>query len=114
MHIYGALTANAVGALLLGKGDVMKVSDIIKIIEKVAPLGAAAPWDASGVQVAAMRADAEHVAGMLSTTLATHVQTTDDGSTSVLANNHRYPPRTYNTHEDHYLALRSFLYTSKS
>lgn len=47
----------------------MKVLDIIKIIEKIAPLFLAAPWDKSGLQVAALRHEALHVAVMLDPSL---------------------------------------------
>ncbi|MDR2892306.1 MAG: Nif3-like dinuclear metal center hexameric protein [Deltaproteobacteria bacterium] len=47
----------------------MQVSEIIKTIEKIAPLCLAAPWDKSGLQVAATRSEAGHLAVMLDPSL---------------------------------------------
>lgn len=46
----------------------MKISEIINNIEKIAPLANAAPWDASGMQVAAVRDVASHLVLMLDPT----------------------------------------------
>lgn len=46
----------------------MKLCDLIRYIEKIAPLGVAAPWDNSGMQVASERQEITHVAMMLDPT----------------------------------------------
>lgn len=48
----------------------MKIIDLIEVIENIAPLEAAASWDASGLQVAAHRATVQHLAVCLDPTPA--------------------------------------------
>lgn len=87
----------------------MKVSDIIRVIEKTAPLGIAAPWDASGIQVAAMRAEVSHVCVLLDPTLESLERAVTGGAEFILCHhplslNPRFPNR-----QDSYLAVLSLL-----
>lgn len=87
----------------------MKVSDIIAVIEKTAPLAAAASWDAPGVQVAALTKTAKSVAVVLDPTLESLRAAADLGADFVLAHHPlsmrpRFPNRC-----DEYLAVLSLL-----
>ncbi len=62
----------------------MNVSDFIAVIEKTAPLAAAAPWDASGIQVAAFRQEIGHVAVMLDPRLEAMTQAVKSGADFIL------------------------------
>ena len=89
----------------------MKVSDIIEIIEMTAPLSAAAGWDASGVQVAALREEVATVAVTLDPSLDSLRQAADSGADFVLAHHPlslrpRFPNR-----RDDYLDILSLLFT---
>ena len=87
----------------------MKAPDIIAIIEKFAPLGIAAAWDASGVQVASFQRDIRSVAVMLDPTLESVRQAADDGADFILAHHPlSMKPRFPNAPDD-YLALLSVL-----
>lgn len=63
----------------------MKLSDLIKIIESIAPLEAAAPWDASGLQVAAHRTEVQHLAVCLDPTPASVQSAIDEGADAILS-----------------------------
>lgn len=63
----------------------MKLHEIITHIENVAPLSAAAPWDNSGMQVAALRDEVTHVAAMLDPTPATVAKALDMGADFILS-----------------------------
>lgn len=63
----------------------MKVSDIINIIEKIAPLHLAASWDKSGVQVASFRQEALHLSVMLDPILPNIIKAREMGSDFILA-----------------------------
>lgn len=63
----------------------MKVADIIAVIESIAPPEAAAPWDASGVQVASPKADAASLAVLLDPTLPALRKAADSGADFILA-----------------------------
>lgn len=63
----------------------MKVFDIIKIIEKTAPLSLAASWDKSGLQVAAFRHEAAHVAVMLDPSLGNILKAKEMGADFLLS-----------------------------
>lgn len=63
----------------------MEPFDIIKIIENTAPLGIAAAWDASGVQVAAFRPEIDNVAVMLDPSPANVRRAVDAGAGFILA-----------------------------
>ena len=81
----------------------MKISDIIDVIEKTAPLGLAAPWDKSGPQVAAFRQEAAHVAVMLDPILPSLLQAQAAGADFMLAHHPlsmepRYPDAAGNYH----------------
>ena len=56
-------------SIFLFDGKFMQLSEIINIIEKTAPLPAAAEWDKSGIQVAARRQEVKHLAVMLDPSL---------------------------------------------
>jgi dinuclear metal center YbgI/SA1388 family protein len=63
----------------------MKPYDIIAIIEKTAPSGIAASWDASGVQVAALRQNITRLAVMLDPALECLRRAADEGADFILA-----------------------------
>lgn len=63
----------------------MKVLDIINIIEKTAPLRLAAAWDKSGLQVAAFRQEALHLAVMLDPGLPSILKAREMGADFILA-----------------------------
>lgn len=63
----------------------MKISDIISVVEKTAPLSLAAPWDKSGMQVAAFRQEAVHMAVMLDPTLQSIAKAKELGADFILA-----------------------------
>lgn len=62
----------------------MKLTDLIDIIENIAPLEAAAPWDASGVQVAAHRTEIQHLAVCLDPTPASVQNALQQGADGIL------------------------------
>ncbi|MDL2210427.1 Nif3-like dinuclear metal center hexameric protein [Desulfovibrio sp. OttesenSCG-928-O18] len=63
----------------------MKVHEIIKHIENVAPLAVAAPWDNSGMQVAAVQDEVSHVAAMLDPTPLMVAKALDMGADFILS-----------------------------
>lgn len=63
----------------------MKILDIINVVEKTAPLGLAAAWDKSGMQVAAFRQEALHMAVMLDPILTNIEKALDLGADFILA-----------------------------
>ena len=88
----------------------MKAIDIIDIIEKRAPLSYAASWDASGVQVAALREEIQGVAVVLDPTLESLARAADTRADFILAHHPlsmqpRYPDR-----RDDYLSILSLLF----
>jgi dinuclear metal center YbgI/SA1388 family protein len=89
----------------------MKVSDIIEIIERTAPLSAAAGWDASGVQVAALREEATTIAVTLDPSLASLRQAADSGADFVLAHHPLSLQPRFPNRRDDYLAILSLLFT---
>lgn len=92
----------------------MKVVDIIDVIEKTAPLGAAAPWDASGIQVAALCREATAVGVMLDPCLE-HLEAAADAGINFLLAHHplsmkpRFPNR-----DDAYLKTLSLLFSNNT
>lgn len=89
----------------------MKATEIIDIIEKVAAPNHAAAWDASGVQVAALRPDVSRVAVMLDPTLENLTRAADSGADFILAHHPlgmkpRFPNRV-----DGYLSILSLLFS---
>lgn len=81
----------------------MKISDIINVIEKIAPLGLAAPWDKSGMQVASFRQEASHVAIMLDPVLPSLLAAKELGADFMLAHHPltmepRYPDKAGSYH----------------
>lgn len=87
----------------------MRVDRIIDMIEELAPLFAAAPWDKSGVQVAAFRESASKIAVMLDPRIEHIKKAVEDGADFILAHHPlsmkpRYPDRA-----DDYLAVLSLL-----
>lgn len=88
----------------------MKPYDIIKLIEKTAPLDAQAPWDASGIQVASPKTAISRAAVMLDPTLPALRQAVEAGADFILAHHPlsmkpRFPDRA-----DDYLAILSLLF----
>ena len=89
----------------------MKVYEIIDVIEKTAPPGIAASWDASGVQVAALRQEISRVAVMLDPSLVNLRRAVDAGADFILAHHPlSMKPRFPNVCDD-YLAILSLLFT---
>lgn len=89
----------------------MKAVEIIEIIEKTAPLGAAAPWDASGVQVAGMYTAVTRVAVMLDPTLKQLTAAADYGADFVLAHHPLSMKPRFPNRQDEYQAVLSLLFT---
>lgn len=87
----------------------MKLSDIIDIIESVAPPAAAASWDASGVQVAGFRQTVSKVAVMLDPALPGLRQAVDAGADFVLAHHPLSMKPRYPNRQDAYLSILSLL-----
>ena len=89
----------------------IKISEIIDVIEKTAPLGIAASWDASGVQVAALRREVGSVAVMLDPSLENVRCAADAGADFILAHHPlSMKPRFPNVCDD-YLATLSLLFS---
>lgn len=63
----------------------MQLSEIITCIEEIAPLAAAAPWDVSGLQVAARRTEASLLAVCLDPTPASVSRALEQGAQCVLS-----------------------------
>ena len=63
----------------------MQVAELINTIEEIAPLEAAAPWDISGLQVAALRHEVNSVAVCLDPTPHSIRQCLDLGVQFVLS-----------------------------
>lgn len=63
----------------------MKILEIIKLIEKTAPLNLALGWDKSGLQVAAYREEISHVAVMLDPLLDNIIKSLEIGADFILA-----------------------------
>ena len=70
---------------MLLRGNIMKLSEIIRQIENIAPLAIAAPWDNSGMQVAALRRDIAHLAVMLDPTPGNIQKALDMGADMILS-----------------------------
>ncbi len=92
----------------------MKVIDIINIIEKTAPLSAAAPWDASGVQVASVRDEASLLAVLLDPTLANVERALAEGADFILAHHPLSLQPRFPNKADDYLAVLSLLCGNKT
>ena len=63
----------------------MQLIEIFSAIEKIAPLDAAAPWDISGLQVAAHRSEADMLAVCLDPTPASVRQALERGAQCILS-----------------------------
>ncbi len=85
----------------------MKINEIIEKIEKIAPLGNAAPWDNSGLQVASARGEVGHVALMLDPMPGSIAQALKMGA-DMLVSHHplALTPRLPNRLDDFHAALR--------
>ena len=89
----------------------MKPYDIIAIIEKTAPPGIAASWDASGVQVAALRQEITNLAVMLDPAPDNLRRAADAGADFILAHHPlSLKPRFPNVRDGYFSAL-SLLFT---
>ncbi|MDR3073928.1 MAG: Nif3-like dinuclear metal center hexameric protein [Deltaproteobacteria bacterium] len=85
----------------------MKLTDIISIIEKTAPPAIAAPWDDSGMQVAARRATVSHLALMLDPTPQSVEKALALGADCLLAHHPlSIKPRLPKTLDDFHAVLR--------
>lgn len=89
----------------------MKVSDIIAVIERTAPLAAAASWDASGVQVAAFRRRASSLAVMLDPTVEQLRRAVEAGADFILAHHPLCMKPRFPNVADEYLKALSVLLT---
>ncbi|MDL2316766.1 Nif3-like dinuclear metal center hexameric protein [Desulfovibrio sp. OttesenSCG-928-A18] len=89
----------------------MKPYDIIDIIEKTAPPAFAAAWDASGVQVAAMRKEISHIGVMLDPSHENLLRAADSGVEFILAHHPLSMKARFPNREDNYLAILSLLFT---
>lgn len=88
----------------------MKVYEIINIIEVAAPLSSAAPWDASGVQVASRREEITRVAVMLDPTLMGVGQALEDGADFILCHHPLSMKPRFPNVQDGYLDILSLLF----
>ncbi len=92
----------------------MKPIDIICVIEKTAPLAAAASWDASGVQVASDRETVTRVGVMLDPTLANVRQAVAEGADFLLAHHPLSMTPRFPNKADEYLAILALLFRNKA
>ena len=89
----------------------MKASDIIGFIEGIAPLGFAASWDNSGVQVAALREEVHSLAVLLDPTLESLERAVEAGADFILAHHPLLMQPRYPNRADDYLSILSLLFT---
>lgn len=87
----------------------MKVTDIIAVIEKTAPLSIAAPWDKSGVQVASTRSEVQSMAVLLDPTLEGLERAVGTGADFILTHHPLSMTPRYPDKDDTYLAILSLL-----
>ncbi|MDL2266637.1 Nif3-like dinuclear metal center hexameric protein [Desulfovibrio sp. OttesenSCG-928-G15] len=87
----------------------MKAAEIINIIEKIAPLGAQAPWDASGVQVASFKEECVHLAVMLDPTFSSVENAVAAGADFILSHHPFSMQPRFPNRADEYLAVLSRL-----
>lgn len=85
----------------------MELSKIIEQIEKIAPLSIAAPWDNSGMQAAALRDTASHLAVVLDPTPQAIAKALAAGADMILSHHPlAIKPRLPNALDDFHAALR--------
>ncbi len=85
----------------------MKLSEIFCIIEETAPLAAAAAWDKSGLQVAALRENAEHVAVCIDPTPDAVSKALDAGADAIVTHHPlTLKPRYTDTLDNYHQVLR--------
>ena len=89
----------------------MKAIDIIRIIEAAAPPVAAASWDNSGVQVAALRDEVGGVAVVLDPTFESLSKAADAGAEFILAHHPLSMQPRFPDKRDDYLSILSLLFT---
>lgn len=87
----------------------MKASEIIRIIENMAPLGIAADWDASGVQLACLRESVKDVAVLLDPTLENLQEAVEAGADFILSHHPLSMQPRFPNRADDYLAVLSLL-----
>lgn len=87
----------------------MKASEIIAVIEKAAPPDLAAPWDASGVQVAAARSEVKSLAVMLDPCLPGLEEAVKNGADFILTHHPFSMKPRFPNRADPYLAALSLL-----
>ncbi len=89
----------------------MKLSEIIDSIECIAPLRAAAAWDRSGIQVAARRRTADHLAVLLDPTPDAVEKALRAGADMILAHHPLTMQPRFPDKEDDYHAVLRLLFT---
>jgi len=89
----------------------MKALNIIEFIEKTAPLGFAASWDNSGVQVAALREEIYSLAVLLDPTLESLTRAVETRADFILAHHPLLMQPRYPNRADDYLSILSLLFT---
>lgn len=87
----------------------MKLSDIITVIERTAPLSIAAPWDNSGVQVAAFRHEINHMAVLLDPSIEGLERAVGAGADFILSHHPLCMSPRYPNKADNYLNILSLL-----
>ena len=90
----------------------MEPSDIIRFIEKTAPLAAATAWDVSGVQVAALRDAVSHIAVMLDPVPANIDSAIAAGADFILAHHPLSMKPRFPNRNDEYLSVLSRLFSA--
>lgn len=91
----------------------MKAAEIISVIEKTAPLGAQASWDASGVQVASFTENCTKLAVMLDPTPACVEKAVADGADFIVAHHPFSMQPRFPNRADDYLAVLGQLLSHK-
>lgn len=91
----------------------MELAKIIDGIERVAPLSYADTWDHSGIQVASVRKNAQHLGVMLDPTLCSITKAIDLGADVLLSHHPLSMKPKYPDTQDDYFAILSLLLTKK-
>jgi dinuclear metal center YbgI/SA1388 family protein len=89
----------------------MQAYDVIDIIENTAPLGIAASWDVSGVQVTALRSEVSSLAVMLDPGLENLRCAVDSGADFILAHHPLSMKPRFPNVRDNYFSILSLLIT---
>lgn len=92
----------------------MKVTEIIAVIEDIAPVSFQAAWDASGVQVASFAKEASHIAVMLDPSPLSVGQALAAGADFLLSHHPLAMQPRFPNRQDDYLSVLSLLFTHKA